>query len=616
MSIDNDGSGQEQPGKAASAADSSVGESGASTVATSGRRAADGSAVPPDAPVGTAPLRWQLPFIIAVVAVVLICAVMIAKSHAQPSSADAAGGDAASSSNALNPNQVLVAKAAAQMVQIETSPVTIERSSRFVTTNGTIHFSPYDTIKVSPRVTGRVRDVFVRVGDRVTTGQPLLVLVSSDAAAALDAARDADAQLKLTSDSLSVAERQYRLGTPEVTAARAALEQAQETSAYNKKALALIEQQDRIGGFTDKPLTDAQSALKQTQTQLAQDQKDLALAQKQRDRTARLVEIGVAAQQDLDAAEDTLGKAGDAVVNDQEQLRIAQVTVDREQKAHSTRLYADQAVQQARTNYQQALLQEQAAGTALGIAEAAIYHDLKQAQHDFEAAEADDRSAHAALLLDGDPAPDGSVAVTSPASGVVTERDVNPGQIVDQTGSTPWQMLTIVNSATVYVDAQVYEKDMDASLHSGDQVRVSSDALPPGFSTAGAVDYVSAGLDPTSHTMSVRADLDNRSGLLKDGMYVNVSVDLGRTGEERRHPTLVVPLESVVHDGDNDYVYVVNTASESAQDGGSAKYDRRKVTLGQQHGEQDVVVTSGLNGDERVVTHGALYLGNNAPSGD
>lgn len=535
-------------------------------------------------------------------AIVVAIAAAIGGLYAVTRSRSAAKPEAAA--NALDPNQALVTQAAAAAIELKTARVELEPGKHIVRTNGVVHFSPYDTINVSPRLVGRVRSVFVKVGDSVTTGEPLLEMVSTDAANAVDTARDADAQYRLTSSALTTARRQFVLGTPEVTAAEAALYQAHENSLLNHRLFALAREQNRIGGFTDKPLTDAQSAAKQADTQLAQDEKDLALAQKQYDRTVKLVSIGLAAVQDRDAADDTLGKAKDAVTNDQEQSRIAHVTLAREQKAFDSKLYANQTLRQAEANYDQALLQERSAATALRMAKAALYHDLQQAEHDFNTATADAHAAHTVLTAYDNPTPDGIIIVRAPADGMVTARSVNPGQMVDQTGQTPWQMITIVNVATVYLDAQVYEKDM-RGVKVGDTVTAASDALPAGYVVTGHVSYVAPGLDPTTHALSVRAALDNRRGLLKDGMFVNAAIDLGTPSPFL--PTPIVPLTAVVHDGDNDYVFIA---------AGGLNYLRRQVTLGDQRGEGRVAIVKGLTGGEMIVTHGALYLGAGGTAAD
>jgi len=184
--------------------------------------------------------------------------------------------------------------------------------------------------------------------------------------------------------------------------------------------LQLTREQNAIGGFTDKPLTDAQSAAKQTDTQLSQDLKDLALDQTQFNRVSKLFGYGVAAKADVETAEDTLEKQKDAVANDREQSRIAHVTVTREEKAYNSRLYANQTVRQAETSYEQAVVQERGAATALGMVKASLLHDLKQAEHDFQAANADAKAAHSVLSTYDNPSPEGEVVVRSPATGVVS----------------------------------------------------------------------------------------------------------------------------------------------------------------------------------------------------
>lgn len=506
--------------------------------------------------------------------------------------------------NALNPNQILVSQAAAAAVELKTAKVTVESGKHLISTNGVVHFSPNSTINVSPRLVGRVRSVLVKVGDHVSPGQLLAEMISSDAANAVDTARDADEQLTLTSVALATARKQFVMGTPDVTSAESTLIQARENSAYTKRELALTREQNRIGGFTDKPLTDALGAAKQADTQLAQDLKDLSLDQKQFDRTSKLFGYGVAAKADVENAEDVLGRQKDAVSNDHEQVRIAHLTAEREQRAFNTRLYANQTVRQAETNYELAVIQERAADTAVRMTKAALLHDLKQAEHDYKSALADDKAAHTVLSTYDNPTAEGIVNIRSPASGVITARNINPGQIVDQTGETPWQMFSIVNSGMVYVDAQIYEKDM-LGVRVGEHVTATSEALASGFVASGVISYVSPALDLNTHALSVRAEIDNRSGQLKDGMFVNSSIDVGEASPFPNTP--IVPLTAVVHDGNSDYVFIAQ---------GNGKYDRREVTLGDQRGEDRVAIAKGLTGDEMIVTHGALYLGTGGTAAD
>jgi cobalt-zinc-cadmium efflux system membrane fusion protein len=248
-------------------------------------------------------------------------------------------------------------------------------------------------------------------------------------------------------------------------------------------------------------------------------------------------------------------------------------------------------VRTAESSYEQALLQEMAARTALRLARTAIQQNLEQAKSDYETAQADDDNARQTLKLLGEPAADGSLRVTAPSAGVVVERDVNPGQVVDQSQETPWQMFVVSNASTVWVDADVYEQDIE-SIHPGQNVRIRVTALP-NHTFTGRVLRIAPTLDTKSRAIKARTEIDNRAGLLKDGMFADVTI------QRPKGKTMpVIPVEAVQHDGDKDYVYVAI----------NGKYAKREVKLGTQRaGQCDVL--DGVKPGEVVVTHGALFLG-------
>jgi RND family efflux transporter MFP subunit len=175
--------------------------------------------------------------------------------------------------------------------------------------------------------------------------------------------------------------------------------------------------------------------------------------------------------------------------------------------------------------------------------------------------------------------------------GVVTERDVSPGQVIDQTGVTPWQMFVISNPVMVWVDADVHETDI-AKVIRGSRVTITV-AGAPGRTFEGSVFDIAPTLDKTSHAVKVRSVIPNQQKLLKDGMYAQVSLHV--TGE---HNAVAVPMAAVSHEQDGDYVYLPD----------GKEYRKRLVTLGPMRGDA-VVVEKGVAPGERVVTHGALYLG-------
>ena len=501
------------------------------------------------------------------------------------------GQDAAPDAGSAPAGVTTVSDTGRRVLQIRTVPVRMQGLPGLVQATGLVSFPADRTVNISPRLQGRVRAVYVHVGDHVAAGQALALLDSTDAATARTTDTENQNKLRLAAIALQRNEILFRLGTPEVTQAEAAVQQAEEHTAYTRDALAKIRLQAKIGGFNQQPLEAARTAEVQARSALDAARQDLDLAQRARDRMAKLVSIGVNAQQDLEADENTLAKARVTVGSDQDQLRLAQEALTRETKAFRTNLYTDQSVRTAEDAYQAALLQQSGAARALLLARAAIRTNLEQSQSDYRNALSDAQNSRNALHLLGDPGPDGTVRVTAPIFGVITARSVSPGQVVDQSQETPWNMFTLSDNATVWVECDVYEKDL-ASVAEGQPVQVRVDALP-GRVFDGVVRHIAPTLDPKSRAVKVRAEIANPAGLLKDGMFAEMTV---HTGRGLSAP--VIPVAAVQHDGGGDFVYVAQ--------GGA--YARRPVRLGTQKNGL-CQIASGVRPGERVVTSGALFLG-------
>src|SRR5262249_2666761 len=142
-----------------------------------------------------------------------------------------------------------------------------------------------------------------------------------------------------------------------------------------------------------------------------------------------------------------------------------------------------------------------------------------------------------------------AVPILAPIDGRVVERNVNPGQVVDTSQSTPWQMFTIANSDRVWVDADVYDKDL-SRVRMGQPVTIRVAALP-NQQFFGRVSYIAGGVDPTAHTVKVRSEIANPEELLKNGMFADVTIATGRGA-----PTLLVPVGAVQTEDDKKFVLV------------------------------------------------------------
>jgi cobalt-zinc-cadmium efflux system membrane fusion protein len=216
--------------------------------------------------------------------------------------------------------------------------------------------------------------------------------------------------------------------------------------------------------------------------------------------------------------------------------------------------------------------------------------EAAQAQTDAASAEADLIAARLALASMG-VAPDTTGLtgiIRSPVSGVVVEKTVTPGQLL-QAGSTA--AFTVANLSQVWVMAQIAASDL-ASVGAGDAASVDPKNGTGPFH--GTVENISASVDPNTRAVVARIVTPNPGDLLKKQMYVDVSIESGRvtTG-------LLVPVSAVLRDDENlPFVYL------ALRDGSFA---RRHVTLGYRDSE-NYAVTTGLEAGDKVVTEGALFL--------
>jgi membrane fusion protein, heavy metal efflux system len=222
--------------------------------------------------------------------------------------------------------------------------------------------------------------------------------------------------------------------------------------------------------------------------------------------------------------------------------------------------------------------------------------DLQQAESDRSQAQDDLDASTAALRVLGVSNPESlagqafsdEVPVLAPIDGAIVERLVSPGQVL-QAGAT--QCFTISDMSTVWVLADVYQKDL-ASVHVGGDVTVQNDSYPDVF--RGKISYIGSALDPATRTVQARIVTSNPGEKLKKDMYVTAVVQAGDIVG-----ALTIPDAGVLRDTENmPFVYVQNDSNQFA---------RRQVTIGESQ-DGRTQITSGLNPGDHVVADGSLFL--------
>jgi len=215
--------------------------------------------------------------------------------------------------------------------------------------------------------------------------------------------------------------------------------------------------------------------------------------------------------------------------------------------------------------------------------------EAAQAQTDAASAEADRVAAAQALAsLGAGPGSGLNGIIRAPVSGVIADKTVTPGQLLQAGSSTAF---TVANLSQVWVLAQVAPGDL-SKIGFGDAATIN-----PGNGTGpfhGTVENISASVDPDTRAVVARIMAPNPGDLLKKQMFVDVSIESGRVSTG-----LLVPVSAVLRDDENlPFVYL------ALPDGSFA---RRHVTLGYRD-SRNYDVTSGLESGDRIVANGAIFL--------
>ncbi|SRR5579875_109322 len=181
---------------------------------------------------------------------------------------------------------------------------------------------------------------------------------------------------------------------------------------------------------------------------------------------------------------------------------------------------------------------------------------------------------------------DPMVPVLSPEDGVIVERLVNVGELVDP--SKP--LFTIGDFKSVWLKADVFEKDIP-KVEKGQPIELEVDSFP-GKVFHGKLDYVANQVDSDTRTLAVRAEVANPQNELKPKMFARMRILVGQ------HRVLAIP-KTAVQDAQTEKVVYVPAGPDT--------FEERKVVLGAESGNY-VEVVSGLKPGERVVTRGSFDL--------
>ena len=458
-------------------------------------------------------------------------------------------------------------------------------------------------VTVFPEVAGKIIQMDVDEGERVTKGQTLAVIEHAElilqvrqaeaAHRAAEAAFNQAQQLAKIRVKSQIDQAAAQLSSAVVslqqvedmskTRTTSQVEQAQAGLASLKANLEKIKR-----GARDEDLRQAEAALSGAKASLTN-------AQNNHKRMTELFENGAISKQSFESAKTQLDIAKSQYEVAREQYALIQNGA-REEDIQAMEAQVAQAEAALKLAYAQvdtktwekdrALAQSQveAARAALEAVEALA--SAKSWEAEIIAAETAVEQAKVALSLAQERFSDATI--TAPISGILSMRYLDLGGFASPTAP----IFEVVDMDTVKATVSVIEADLNKLDPENQEARIEVDALAQ--PVTGKISLISPVLDQASRSAKVEIAIDNAALSLKPGMFAKVRIPV-----KIHQNAILLPRSAIIEDSakQTQTVFVV-------ADGRSK---RRQVEMGLVDGSR-VEITTGISEGEQVVIAGQHTL--------
>ena len=299
-----------------------------------------------------------------------------------------------------------------------------------VTASGEIR--PIQFINLTSEVQGRIEDIYVKEGDQVTAGQPLVKLDPTQLQS------NTEAQLA----AFQAAQNETQVQRSQILAAQNQLSQSQQGLNASQAQVDTAQQQ----------VATARQQVVAAQTEVDRAQVDLNTANRELKRTAELVESGVESRSNYDAARDRVETAQVALRNAQARLKSQQLAVNEAQ---------------ARVNEARARVRQQ----EVTVKDARRGVDTAN----FSANASAKRTEQQAAVLSGQKNQRDKTLAVAPINGVIADIPSKVGTFA-VAGLSTTALLTIADMSAVNVEVKVDETEID-KVEVGQPTKIKVDAL-------------------------------------------------------------------------------------------------------------------------------------------
>jgi multidrug efflux system membrane fusion protein len=279
------------------------------------------------------------------------------------------------------------------------------------------------------------------------------------------------------------------------------------------------------------------------------------------------------AKANLSRDEASLGQSQANLARDEAQARYAEAQANRYAALFEQKIISRDQAEQLRAN-----------ADAIAQAVAADRATIESAKAAIGASRANVANAEVQLSY---------TEIKSPIDGRTGNMTVKAGNVVT---ANNMELMTINQVEPIYVTFAVPESQLTAIKTYMAQGKLPVKARPqddPGGEETGVLTFVDNAVDTTTGTIKLKGTFPNADHKLWPGQFVRVTLRL-----TTQQNAIVVPNEAVQTGQSGSFIYVVK------QD---RTVESRPVTVGARV-DQDMVIESGLEPGETVVTQGQLRL--------
>jgi membrane fusion protein (multidrug efflux system) len=187
--------------------------------------------------------------------------------------------------------------------------------------------------------------------------------------------------------------------------------------------------------------------------------------------------------------------------------------------------------------------------------------------------------------------------IFAPFDGKLGIRKINVGQYLEAGQA----IVNVQDLSVIFVNFSISQREL-SDLKVGQKIRMTTDAYPV-REFEGEISAIEPLINQQTGMVEVQGRFDNTEGLLRPGMFAKLAVLL-----PARMNVVVVPQTAISYSLYGDYLYVVKAdRTEAGEDVNVV--ERRIVETGERR-QGFVIVDSGVEAGEMVVTSGQLKLDN------